>query len=150
MTSWALSLKLPSGECHKTSWMISQHWSRWWLVAVRQQAITWTTNVDKVLWCHMASPGHNVLLKPSWGSVFLLCLAMTHSSLEKWLIEPLLCWFYLKKHKMFYIFYRLLTVRWHGYLKYHDDVIKWKHFPRHWTCVRAIHWSPVDTPHKGQ
>ena len=32
----------------------------------------------------------------------------------------------------------------------HDDVIKWKHFPRHWPFVRAIHRSPVNSPHKGQ
>ena len=28
----------------------------------------------------------------------------------------------------------------------HDDVIKWKHFPRNWPFVRGIHRSP----HKGQ
>ena len=28
----------------------------------------------------------------------------------------------------------------------HDDVIKWKHFPRYWPFVRGIHRSP----HKGQ
>ena len=28
----------------------------------------------------------------------------------------------------------------------HDDVIKWKHFPRHWPFVRGIHRSPVKTP----
>ena len=32
----------------------------------------------------------------------------------------------------------------------HDDVIKWKHFPRNWPFVREIHWSPVNFPHKGQ
>ena len=32
----------------------------------------------------------------------------------------------------------------------HDDVIKWKHFPRYWSFVRGIHWSPVNSPHKGQ
>ena len=32
----------------------------------------------------------------------------------------------------------------------HDDVIKWKHFPRYWPFVRGIHWSPVNSPHKGQ
>ena len=32
----------------------------------------------------------------------------------------------------------------------HDDVIKWKHFPRHWPFVRGIHRSPVSSPHKGQ
>ena len=35
-------------------------------------------------------------------------------------------------------------------IKTHDDVIKWKHFPRYWSCVRGIHWSPVNSPHKGQ
>ena len=25
----------------------------------------------------------------------------------------------------------------------HDDVIKWKHFPRYWPFVRGIHRSPV-------
>ena len=29
----------------------------------------------------------------------------------------------------------------------HDDVIKWKHFPRYWPFVRGI---PVNSPHKGQ
>ena len=32
----------------------------------------------------------------------------------------------------------------------HDDVIKWKHFPRHWPFVRGIHRSTVNSPHKGQ
>ena len=31
----------------------------------------------------------------------------------------------------------------------HDDVIKWKHFPRYWPFVRGIHRSPVTSPHKG-
>ena len=32
----------------------------------------------------------------------------------------------------------------------HDYIIKWKHFPRYWPFVRGIHWSPVNSPHKGQ
>ena len=32
----------------------------------------------------------------------------------------------------------------------HDDVIKWKHFPRYWPFVRGIHRSPVNSPHNGQ
>ena len=34
---------------------------------------------------------------------------------------------------------------WHirGPHLYHDDVIKWKHFPRYWPFVRGIHRSPV-------
>ena len=32
----------------------------------------------------------------------------------------------------------------------HDDVIKWKHFPRYWPFVRGIHRSPVNSQHKSQ
>ena len=32
----------------------------------------------------------------------------------------------------------------------HDDIIKWKHFPRYWPFVQEIHWSLVNSPHKGQ
>ena len=35
-------------------------------------------------------------------------------------------------------------------LVFHDDVIKWKHFPRYWPFVRGIHQSPVNSLHKGQ
>ena len=34
--------------------------------------------------------------------------------------------------------------------RHHDNVIKWKHFPRYWPSVRGIHRSPVNSPHKGQ
>ena len=33
---------------------------------------------------------------------------------------------------------------------FHDDVIKWKQFPRYWRFVRGIHRSPVNSPYKGQ
>ena len=32
----------------------------------------------------------------------------------------------------------------------HEDVIKWKHFPRYWPFMRLIHRSPVNSPHNGQ
>ena len=32
----------------------------------------------------------------------------------------------------------------------HDDVTKWKHFPRYWPIVRGIHRWPVDSPQKAQ
>ena len=34
--------------------------------------------------------------------------------------------------------------------KVHDDVIRWKHFPRYWPFVWGINRSPVNSPHKGQ
>ena len=32
----------------------------------------------------------------------------------------------------------------------HDDVIKWKHFPRHCPFMRGIRRSPFNSPHKSQ
>ena len=43
---------------------------------------------------------------------------------------------------------RLAKIR--DYSDVHDDVIKWKHFPRYWPFVMGIHRSPVNFPHKGQ
>ena len=33
-------------------------------------------------------------------------------------------------------------------IEINDDVIKWKHFQRHWLFVWGIHCSPVNSPHK--
>ena len=33
---------------------------------------------------------------------------------------------------------------------WHDDVIKWKHFPLYWPFVWGIHRSPVNSPHEVQ
>ena len=38
----------------------------------------------------------------------------------------------------------------HQTSRQYDDLIKWKHIPRHWPFVRGIHRSPVNSPHKGQ
>ena len=43
-------------------------------------------------------------------------------------------------------YYRFVTITGGGQ---HDDVIKWKHFPRYWPFVRGIHPSPVNSTHKG-
>ena len=37
-----------------------------------------------------------------------------------------------------------------GSVRWHDDVIKWKHFPRYWPFMWGIHRWPVNSPHKGQ
>ena len=37
---------------------------------------------------------------------------------------------------------------WSVYL--HDDIIKWKPFPRCWPFARGIHRSPANSPRKGQ
>ena len=52
--------------------------------------------------------------------------------------------FWSKLHSLFPgIQFPLWLRQWFGT---HDDVIKWKHFPRYWPFVRGIHRSP----HKGQ
>ena len=45
-----------------------------------------------------------------------------------------------------------VTLMWHPCytIEFHDDVIKWKYFPRYWPFVRGIHRSPVNSPHKCQ
>ena len=42
------------------------------------------------------------------------------------------------------------SMRGSGKREGHDDVIKWKHFPRYWPFVRVIHRWPRNSPHKGQ
>ena len=37
---------------------------------------------------------------------------------------------------------------WVKMTKIHDDVIKWKHFPRYWPFVQGILRWPVNSPHK--
>ena len=49
------------GECHRKPLMISQNWIRWWLRAVRQQAII-GVGVDPDLFRYMASLNHNELI----------------------------------------------------------------------------------------
>ena len=41
-----------------------------------------------------------------------------------------------------------ILLRRHLYI--HDEVIKWKHFPRYLPFVRGIHRSSVNSPHKDQ
>ena len=54
-----------------------------------------------------------------------------------------------------HLFHRSIHI-WYYFCTYvrsvvsHDDVIKWKHFPRYWPFVGGIPRSPVKSPHKGQ
>ena len=52
-------------------------------------------------------------------------------------------------HLLAHVIIRTLFINFSS-LVHHDDVIKWKHFPRYWPFVRRIHRSPVNAPHKGQ
>ena len=48
------------------------------------------------------------------------------------------------------IFWCRLIIQTDADVSIHDDVIKWKHFPRNWPFVRGIHRSSVNSHHKGQ
>ena len=48
---------------------------------------------------------------------------------------------------------KILPLCYSGYshaISYHNDVIKWKHFPRYWPFVRGNHRFPANSPHKCQ
>ena len=47
-----------------------------------------------------------------------------------------------------YRYFKYKSILWE--YTYHDDVIKWKHFPLYWPFVQEIHRPPVNSPHKGQ
>ena len=56
--------------------------------------------------------------------------------------------FYRRMQHMYIVLKCPYTVHPRNYA-HHDDVIKWKHFPRYWPLVRWIHRSPVDSLHNG-
>ena len=68
----------------------------------------------------------------------------------KWVFSiPYTSWLY-DGHRASWTVRRKLVRRFSHANPRHDDVIKWKHFPRYWPFVRGIHWSAVISPHKGQ
>ena len=63
-------VELPLRWLTRNSLVMSQHWFKLWLGAIRQQAITWA-NVDPDVCRHLASLGHNELTLPrstTWWS----------------------------------------------------------------------------------
>ena len=56
----------------------------------------------------------------------------------------------LKKRLFNSAFLRRVIFKLIFWIDVHDDVIRWKHFPRYWPFVPGIHRSPVNSPHKGQ
>ena len=60
-------------------------------------------------------------------------------------IKPWTFWIFWE---YIYVYIYAVVLIW--FLHTHDDVIKWKHFPRYWPFVCGIHRSPVNSPHKGQ
>ena len=77
-------VKLPSSEYHWTLVVISKHWFRSWLGAIRQQAITWT-NIDPDLCHHMVS----LLTRSQWiNSLGHVGYGMPHKICFRWMWMP--------------------------------------------------------------
>ena len=119
---------------------LCQHWLMWWLVAWRHQAITWT-NVD-------LSSAKCCGIHPRAISLELLKIKIWDISLKITLLK----WFshLLGANELMSKWKKCSCPLWSWFSATHDDVIKWKHFPRYWLFVRGIHRSPVNSPHKGQ
>ena len=83
------------------------------------------------------------------SSVILLTIIkqIRHIALKEWFTTLVLCCcelvFSVICQILFYPFVKSLFIT-------HDDVIKWKHFPRYWPFVGEIHRSPMNSPNKGQ
>ena len=74
---------------------------------------------------------------------------MRDNSLKRCRIFWLVIWGNARTNKPIYI-HIWIEMKRQTPIHNHDDVIKWKHFPRYWSFVRGIHRSPVNSLHKGQ
>ena len=64
--------------------------------------------------------------------------------------ESCAIYIFRRKYGTIFVFFSIHSMTAHCLLMVHDDVIKWKLFPRNWPFVRGIHRSPMNSPHKGQ
>ena len=105
--------------------------------------------------CSSAYTGQHLLHQRPWCRVIEITKSIYHGRKEKLLPSHINVWF----HTWISVFMQpnsneILRLWCNGYWwnewLLHDDVIKWKHFPRYWSFVRGIHRSPVNCPHKGQ
>ena len=92
------------------------------------------------------SPNHEQLIQ-SFGVLFVI-------NLSKLLIKQLsMIWDVMALqwlHSNVLLVFTAYPHHIYGYRFCHDDVIKWKHFQRHWSLWGGIHRSPLDSTHKGQ
>ena len=108
------------------------------------------TSIVKRLWLMSSNVCTEVIIKTAihfYGCVVMHENVNIVSPKDRYL--PRLIWIHLHglscSNALFFL--------WRGFVMKHiahDDVIKWKHFARYRPFVRGIHWSPVDSPHKGQ
>ena len=81
----------------------------------------------------------------------LICWSYISFALTHWLATAhwRVCWWTKPSCYAAMLCIQHQAITWSNFY-HHDDVIKWKHFPRYWPFVLGIHWSPVNSPHNGQ
>ena len=108
-------------------WCIS--YGKWW----RHDMIMLSRIICMYKWCGKASSCHDVTI------VEFCAISLNRGWVRVWMSN---C---IGKSIM-----DVITYSWHKLKVYHDDVIKWKHFPRYWPFVRGIHRDRWIPQHKGQ
>ena len=97
---------------------------------------------------HSNASFHWLIPDPEWA---LIMMQPRSAYMTLWLVCALIKWYEITMHDNLLEVYQ--TNCSHSDLHYHDDVIKWRHFPHYWSVVRGIHRRPrslVDSLHKGQ
>ena len=101
------------------------------------------STTKRLLWCQIWWHW------PLWRSTISLPSDFSSGLQSKFLFFPNLTYSGTTLFSLLlYTFSHFLNCYYESFL--HDDVIKWKHFPRHWPFVRGIHRSSVNSTHKGQ
>ena len=154
--------------------MLLTHWDRDKIIVVSQTTLypnhaiwrprNWSALAQILVWCLMAlswlSPKSCVIHVRTISqemlriTVFDICCETTNSRLQPYLLGRLETntenWFipfisgYINNTLMMFDIYMLINQF------NHDDVMKWKQFPRYLPFVRGIHWSSVNSFYKGQ
>ena len=146
---------MPPGEYHKTQIIfrillitVTSKWARW-----RLKLLAYLLFTQSSAQRNFKAPRH----WPLWEE-FTTQRASNAENVSIWW-RVMLCWWpcHVVRHQAI-IWNNDDLVHWRLYASSspkplpdpHDDVIKWKHFPRYWPFVRGIHRSPVNSSHKGQ
>ena len=95
--------------------------------------------------------GNNYYLEQRWtSSIMPYCITWPHWEWAgNWILDMQNRYRFICSMTHILKLGRILRLQQVAY-NIHDDIIKWKHFLHYWPFVRGIHWSPVDSPHKGQ
>ena len=153
------------------SWLAWHCWSgAWWtivcgFIAAWEYIIIWALSmvVDIRMVCEFSIVCELTIawqLLIGWGFAAVWRLPIGWGLPSGWGLPIRWGWFILSKfaigpgrnlcsEKSNPVMWRWMVFVWNVALL-HDNVIKWKHFPRYWPFVWGIHPSPVNSPHKDQ